>query len=187
VDWKPERAIQAKVRDLQKIIQKMMMKTKTEASQFKWVEWKNALCAGFQMATSAKVVELMGCYPFDEWINGPYPISWFEYGLYPHQLVWKWIWIWALPHRLVWIWVLPHMWLVWRALPRQCFGSSPEMLPPIKNAECLYCDIGLLPFWTCPILPQRSYHYTILWVSYMFIHSCICSMHANIIHAWLHY
>jgi len=61
------------------------------------------------------------------------------------------------------------------------------MLPPIKNVECLYCHVGLLPFSTCPILSQRSYHYTILWVSYMFIHSCIYSMHTNIIHAWLHY
>jgi len=31
----------------------MMEKTKTEASHFKWVKWKNALCAGLQMATSA--------------------------------------------------------------------------------------------------------------------------------------
>jgi len=65
VDWKPERAIQAKVRDLQKkIIQKnddeKKTKTKTEASQFKWVNWSNALCAGLQMATSAKV--------FDWWV-----------------------------------------------------------------------------------------------------------------------
>jgi len=35
-------------------------------------------------------------------------------------------------------------------------------------------------------LSQRSYHYTILWVSYMFIHSCIYNMLTNIIHAWLH-
>jgi len=57
VDRKPERAIQAKVRDFKKIIQKMMMKKqkqKTEASQFKW---KNALCAGLQMAISAKVFD----------------------------------------------------------------------------------------------------------------------------------
>jgi len=61
----------------------------------------------------------MGCYLFSVVIIGPYPISWFEYGLYPHQLVWKWIWIWALPHRLVWIWALPHQ-LVWIwALPHR--------------------------------------------------------------------
>ena len=148
MDWKPERAIQAKVRDLQKIIQKMMMKTKTEASQFKWVEWKNALCAGFQMATSAKVVELMGCYPFDEWINGPYPISWFEYGLYPHQLVWKWIWIWVLPHRLVWIWVLPHMWLVWRALSPSVVRLT-GFIPISGLFEGLYPDSVLVHLPRC--------------------------------------
>ena len=114
------------------------------------------------------VVELMGCYPFGEWINGllllqccdywalPHQLVWIW--ALPHQLVWKWIWIWALPHRLVRIWVLPHLWFGWRALPRQCFDSSLEMLPPIKNAKCLYCDVGLLPFRTCPSLSQRSYH-----------------------------
>ena len=119
-------------------------------------------------------------------INGLLPLQCCDYWALPHQLVWKWIWIWALPHRLVRIWVLPHLWFGWRALPRQCFDSSLEMLPPIKNAKCLYCDVGLLPFWTCPSLSQRSYHYTILWVSYMFIHSCIYNMLTNIIHAWLH-
>ena len=105
----------------------------------------------------------MGFTPCVVCLKGFIPISGLFEGLYPHQ------------------------WFVWRALPRQCFDSSPEMLPPIKNAECLYCGVGLLPFWTCPILSQRSYHYTILWVSYVFIHSCICNMHTNIIHAWLHY
>jgi len=98
-----------------------------------------------------------------DWLKGFIPISGSVEGLYPHQ------------------------WFGWRALPQQCFDSSPGMLPPIKNVECLYCDVGLLPFSTCPILSQRSYHYTILWVSYMFIHSCIYNMHTNIIHAWLHY
>jgi len=76
VDRKPERAIQAKIRGIQNIYSrwienpkgrsrqklgifknntKMMMKTKTEASQFKWVKWKNALCAGLQMATSVRL------------------------------------------------------------------------------------------------------------------------------------
>jgi len=32
---------------------KQNKKIKTEASQFKWVKWKNALCAGLQMVTSA--------------------------------------------------------------------------------------------------------------------------------------
>jgi len=44
VDWKPERAIQAKVRDLKKKQYKnddKKKKTKTEASQFKWAEWGN--------------------------------------------------------------------------------------------------------------------------------------------------
>jgi len=38
----------------------MMMektKTKTEASQFKWAEWKNTPYTGLQMATSAKVFD----------------------------------------------------------------------------------------------------------------------------------
>ena len=30
---------------------------KTEASQFKGVKWKNALCAGLQVAISAKVFD----------------------------------------------------------------------------------------------------------------------------------
>ena len=147
---------------------------------------------------------------------GLYPIIWLNMGLnmgltplvvwiwaLPHQLVW----IWVLPHQ--WYILLgftpsivclkgfipicglveglyPHPWFVWRDLSRQCFDSSPGMLPPIKNVECLYCDVGLLPFWTCPILFQRSYHYTILWVSYMFTHSRIHSMHTDIIRACLH-
>ena len=98
----------------------------------------------------------MGFTPCVVCLKGFIPISGLFEGLYPHQ------------------------WFVWRALPRQCFDSSLEMLPPIKNVKCLYCGVGLLPFWTCPILSQRSYHYTILWVSYVFIHSCICSMHTNI-------
>jgi len=114
-----------------------MMKTKTEASQFKWVEWKNALCVGLQMATSAKVVELMGCYPFDEWINGLLPLQCCDYWALPHQLVW----IWALPpiswfengfeyglYPIGWFeygfypicglfeGLYPHLWFVWRAL-----------------------------------------------------------------------
>ena len=32
-------------------------KTKTEASQFKWVKWKNAVYAGLQMATSARLID----------------------------------------------------------------------------------------------------------------------------------
>jgi len=50
----------------------MMMKTKTEASQFKWVNWKNAIYAGLQMTTSAgglidgDFCQNMGCYPFSE-------------------------------------------------------------------------------------------------------------------------
>jgi len=111
---------------------------------------------------TSSVLWLLGLTPSVVWLKGFIPIRGLFEGLYPHQ------------------------WFVRRALPRQCFDSSPEMLPPIKNVECLYCGVGLLPFWTCPILSQRSYHYTILWVSYMFIHSCICSMHTNIIHAWLH-
>ena len=66
------------------------------------------------------------------------------------------------------------------------FERSPVILSPFKVTKCLYCDVGLFPFWTCPILSQRSYHYTILWVSYMFIHSYKYNMHTNIIHAWLH-
>ena len=112
-------------------------------------------------------------YLFNVVIIGLYPIRSLFEGLYPHPWsVWR---------------ALSHQWFVWKALRRQCFGSSPEMLPPIKNTECLYCDVGLLPFWTCSTLSRQSYHYTILWASYMFIHSCIYSMHTNIIHAWLHY
>jgi len=84
MDRKPERAVQAKIRGIKKIYswwienpkgrsrQKLGIfrrkkntknndekkeKTKTEASQFKWAEWKNALCAGLQMVTSAKVFD----------------------------------------------------------------------------------------------------------------------------------
>ena len=75
LDRKPERAVQAKIRGIQKYIpdglktrkgdpgksqgssennnkknddekKKNKTETKTEASQFKLVEWKNALCAG---------------------------------------------------------------------------------------------------------------------------------------------
>jgi len=150
------------------------------------------------------VLWLTGCYLFSSLIKEFLPIQCCDYWALPHQLVW----IWALPPSVglnmgftpyvvdlkgfipicgSFKGLYPHQWFVWRALPRQCFDSSPGMLPPIKNVECLYCDVGLLPFRTCPILSQRSYRYTILWVSYMFIHSCICSMHTNIIHAWLHY
>jgi len=117
---------------------------------------------GLNMGFTPSVVYLFGLSPICGLVEGLYPHPWFVWGLYPHQ------------------------WFGWRALPRQCFDSSPGMLPLIKNTECLDCDVGLLPFWTCPILSQRSYHYTILWVSYMFIHSCIYNMHTNIIHAWLH-
>ena len=38
-------------------------KTKTEVSQFKWVKWKNALCASLQMATSVRLIDWWGFIP----------------------------------------------------------------------------------------------------------------------------
>ena len=89
LDRRPERAVQAKIRGIQKIYfrwienpkrrsrqklgffrkiiqkndeQKKNTKTKTEASQFKLVNWRNALGAGLQMVTSAKWL-IDGFYP----------------------------------------------------------------------------------------------------------------------------
>ena len=100
VDRKPERAVQEKIRGIQKIysrwienpkgrsrqkleifrkiIQKKIKKNykkkkknkqkKIEASHFKWVKWKNALCVGLQMATSAcGSIDGDFCLWFDEW------------------------------------------------------------------------------------------------------------------------
>jgi len=66
----------------------------------------------------------------------------------------------------------PHMWSVWRALSPSvvCLKSfTPTVFwvhlqgcYQMKIIERLYCDVGPLPFWTCPTLSRQSYHYTIL-------------------------
>jgi len=48
---------------LMKKKKKKKKKKKTEASQFKWVEWKNALRAGLQMATSVRLIDWWGFIP----------------------------------------------------------------------------------------------------------------------------
>jgi len=117
---------------------------------------------GLNMGFTPSVV-----YPF-----GLYPICGLFGGLYPHPwFVWR-----ALSPSVVWL----------KGFTPTVFWFISRDVTPIKNTECLYCDVGLLPFWTCPIFSQRSYHYTILWVSYMFIHSYIYGMHTDIIHTWLH-
>jgi len=141
---------------------------------------------GLNMGFTSSVV-----YPFRL-----YPICCLFEGLYPHLLlVWRalsssvaclkgFILIYCLFEGL-----FPHQWFGWRALPRQCFDSSPGMLPPIKNVECLYCDVGLLPFWTCPIWSQRltiilSYefhtcsfiHAYTACIQISFMHGCIVSL-----------
>jgi len=163
VDRKPERAVQAKIRGIQKIysrwienpkgrsrkklgiLKKMMMrkekKTKTEASQFKWVKWKNALCASSQIATS---------------------VSWLIDGFYPKK--WR-----LLP--VVWLMTSPacglidgdlYLWFVWwRLMSVVCVMETSasglikwQLLPymidwwallPRNDDFCQWFDYGLLP------------------------------------------
>ena len=93
MDWKPERAIQAKVRDLQKNNtkkwwwkkkqQKNKTKTKTEASQFKWVKRKKSLCVGLQMETSVRLFDWWGFIPR----NGDFCL-WFDWWRLLPPVVW---------------------------------------------------------------------------------------------------
>jgi hypothetical protein len=57
------------------------------------------------------------------------------------------------------------------------FDSSPSNVIP--NEDCWMLVTWMLGrfLWTCPILSQRSYHYTVIWVSYAYIHSSIHSTH----------
>jgi len=88
-------------------------KTKTEASQFKWVKWKNELCAGLQMVTSVRLVDWWGFIPrngdfylwFDWWrllpmvwlmasfaayglINGDFCHLWFDWWRFLPMVCW---------------------------------------------------------------------------------------------------
>ena len=100
----------------------------------------------------------MGFTPCVVCLKGFIPISGLFEGLYPHQ------------------------WFVWRALPRQCFDSSPEMLPPIKDAECLYCGVGLLPFLDLPNLVSTvlPLYYP---MSFIHVHSFMHIQHAYKYHS----
>jgi len=93
-------------------------------------------------------------------------------------------------------WALPQQWLIFglnsisglfRGLhPDSVWLISSDVIP-IEDYWVLVLWCRATSFWTCPILSQQSYHYSILWVSYIFIHSCIHSMHTDTIHTWLHY
>ena len=62
MDWKPERAIQAKVRDFQKKGKKIMTKNKQKAWLLRRTN-RGTLCVGLQMATSSKLWVNNGLYP----------------------------------------------------------------------------------------------------------------------------
>ena len=63
------------------------------------------------------------------------------------------------------------------------FVSSPVILFLFKVTKYLYCDAGplsRLPMFVSIVLPLYCH------MSLIHIHSCIHSMHTDIIHAWLH-
>jgi len=63
------------------------------------------------------------------------------------------------------------------------FVSYPVILSPFKVTKYLYCDVGPLshlPMVVSIVLPLYCH------MSLIHIHSCIHSMHTDIIHTWLH-
>jgi hypothetical protein len=139
--------------------------------------------------------------PFSSWLWIFTPSVWVDFGSWPHQFGLN-VGFTPLigfeyglhPISLVGIWVLPHQW----------FGG----LYPISGLKGFTPDNVLIHLQWCypqwrlpsvcnvipghflldiPILSQQSYHYIVIWVSRIFIHSCIHSMHSNIIYTWSHY
>jgi len=63
------------------------------------------------------------------------------------------------------------------------FVSSPVMLSPFKVTNYLYCDAGPLsdlPMFASIVLPLYCH------LSFIHMHSCMHSLHTDIIHTWLH-
>ena len=138
MDWKPERAIQAKVRDF-KEKRKGKVYTKEKQWLFEGWIWKVPRLSS-EMATSAMyLVHLKGLTPTEFWLKGFTPTA---------------------------------------------FETSPVILFPLKVTKCLYCDARPLldlPMFVSTVLSLYCH------MSLIHIHSCIHSMHTNIIHTWLHY
>jgi len=158
VDWKPQRAIQAKIRDMQKNIysrwienpkgwfrQKLgISKKKQRRNALKrkamtiWrVNWKGILVQ-FRNGDFLLSFGLLGYTPTAFWLKG----------------------------------FIPTM-----------FVSSLVMLSPFKVTKYLYCDVGPLsdlPMFVFIVLPLYCP------LNFIHMHSCIHSMHTDIIHTWLH-
>ena len=136
VDWKPERVIQAKIRDFKK--RKKRKYTQKKSNDYLKGGFGKYL-ASVQKWQPLPGFGLLGYTPAVFWLKGFTPTV---------------------------------------------FEFSPVILSPLKVTKCLYWDVGPLsdlPMFVTTVLPLYCH------MRLIHIHSCIHSMHTNIIHTWLRY
>ena len=161
MDWKPERAVQAKVRDSKTKKQKKNKAKKAEAWQSQVCQ-QRILCADLQIAASSKIL-----------INN---------GLYPQKVSTSRVLHRgrALPHQWFDQHILPHQWFNSGPHSRQWFDSSPVMLsqwrlPSVRTTMSVYFPTYLF----CLVSSSSIVIYVVVQVV-QFIHTFIHSLHTSI-------
>ena len=148
-----------------------------------WFGYGSYPISSLNMDFTPSVGWLLVRIPISSLIIGLYPYHWFDYCVVSLSLVWLLV---CSPIRGLILSFTPLMFCLEGFTP-SVFDSPPVLVSPWKILECLCYNAGLFPVRICPNLVSTVFRCTVICVSYMFIHSCIHSMHTNIIHAWLHY
>jgi len=159
VDWKPERAIQAKIRDMQKYIFP--------------VDWKPERAIQAKVRDSKKKKRKRKKYTQKK--NNDYLKGELEWYLGSVQK-------WRLFAKLRSIGLYPEGVLVKGLYPDNVCIFSSDIIP-IQSYQVfvLWCWAAFGPAYVCLlVLPLYCP------LSFIHMHSCIHSMHTDIIHTWLH-
>jgi len=164
--WKPERAVEAKIRDIQKRIHSRWIENPKGRSRQK---------LGIKKKPNQK--EKHDCWSIP---TRKHYVSVYKWRLLPD------LWLMSfIPKK---VFTSQSTVTSYRASPQQWFDSSLMILSPMKVAEWLYFDVGPTPTYPSSLISSsyiQSYSYVIIQVVLLYIHSyfhaykhsCIYNMH----------